>query len=157
MRNVRPIARPPERAGRDRGAAGVKASGSGRAAAWRWPVAIAGAAFGVATIVAGGRVLFGGATAREAAGAYVEFVVWFNFSAGFAYVLAAGGLALRRWWSTDLAAAIAGATLLVFAAFGVYVAATGAFERRTVAAMTLRAAFWIAFAFAGRRLLRRQP
>ena len=145
-----------DRTGLELGARGTSSPGSG-GAAWRWPVAIAAAAFGIATIVAGGRVLFGGASAREEAGAYVEFVVWFNFVAGFAYVAAGSGLARRERWSADLAAAIAGATLLVFAAFGVYVAAEGAFERRTVAAMALRSVFWIAFAVAGRRLLRRQP
>jgi hypothetical protein len=112
-------------------------------------MAIAGAAFGVATIASGGRVLFGGPAARAAAGAYVAFVVWFNFAAGFAYVVAAAGLALRRRWSTGLAAAIAAATLLAFAAFGVHVAAGGAYERRTVVAMAFRSVFWIAFAAAG--------
>jgi hypothetical protein len=116
-------------------------------------VAIAAAAFGVATVVAGGRVLFGGAAARDAAGAYVPFVVWFNFAAGFAYLAAAAGLALGRWWSAGLAAGIAAATLLVFAAFGVHVALGGAFEARTVAAMALRWGFWVAFATVAGRLL----
>jgi len=120
---------------------------------WRWAAAAAAAAFGVATVVAGGRVLFGGASAREAAGAYVDFVVRFNFGAGFAYVVAAAGLALRRRWSTRLAIAIAGATALVFAALVVHIAAGGAFERRTVAAMTIRCVFWLVLAAAGTRLL----
>jgi len=109
--------------------------------------------FGVATIVAGGRVLFGGPAAREEAGAYLGFVVTFNFGAGFAYVAAAAGLALRKGWSKWLAAAIAGGTVLVFAAFGVHVLTGGAFERRTVAALAFRSVFWIAFAAAGKRML----
>lgn len=125
---------------------------------WRWLAAAAAAVFGFATIMAGGRVLFGGPSAREAAGAYVDFVVAFNFGAGFAYVVAAAGLALRRRWSTRLAVAIAGATALVFAALAVHVAAGGAFERRTVAAMTIRCVFWLVLAAAGTRLLgRRAP
>jgi hypothetical protein len=126
---------------------------TGSAATWRWPVAIVAAAFGVATVVSGGRVLFGGPAAREAAGAYVAFVVWFNFAAGFAYVAAAAGLALRGTWSAGLAAGIAAATLLVFAAFGVHVAMGGAFETRTVVAMASRWGFWVAFATAAGRLL----
>ena len=118
---------------------------------WRWAAAVAAAGFGVATVIAGARVLFGGEPARTAAGAYVPFVVAFNFAAGFAYVAAAAGLALRRRWTPRLAAAIALATLLVFVAFGVHVAAGGAFESRTVGAMTIRSVFWIAFA-AGSRL-----
>ena len=131
----------------------LPAGGAAPRAPWRWVAAASAAAFGIATMVSGGRVLLGGSSAREAAGAYVPFVVVFNFVAGFAYVAAAAGLALRRRWSVRLAAAIAAATVLVFAAFGVHVAMGGAFERRTVVAMTFRAAFWIAFAIAGRRLL----
>jgi hypothetical protein len=123
------------------------------AAALRWLVAGVAVLFGIATIVSGGRVLLGVGGAREAAGAYVPFVVAFNFAAGFAYVAAGVGLGLRRRWSAGLAAAIAVATLLVFAAFGLLVATRGAFERRTVAAMVFRSAFWIAYAAAARRLL----
>jgi hypothetical protein len=115
---------------------------------WRWPVAAVAAVFGLATIVAGGRVLFGDASARAAAGAYVPFVVVCNFAAGFAYVVAGAGLAARARWVAWLAAAIAASTVLVFLALGVHVVAGGAYERRTVAAMTLRSAFWIAFAVA---------
>ena len=120
---------------------------------WRWPAAAAAALFGVATVVSGGRVLFGPASAQEAAGAYVPFVVLFNFGAGFAYVLAAAGLALRGRWAAPLAAAIAAATVLVFAAFGVHVLTGGAFERRTVVAMAFRSVFWIALAAAAPRLV----
>jgi hypothetical protein len=121
---------------------------------WRWAAAAAAAAFGVATVIAGGRVLFGGESARAAAGAYVPFVVAFNFAAGFAYVAAAAGLALRKRWTPRLAVAIAAATVLVFVAFGVHVATGGAFESRTVGAMTIRSVFWIAFAAAASRLVR---
>ena len=100
--------------------------------------------FGLATIASGGNALFGGAAARQAAGAYVPFVLWFNFMAGLAYVAAGAGLWLRRRWAAVLALAIAGATLLVFAAFGVHVLNGGAYEVRTVGAMTLRSVVWIA-------------
>ena len=121
---------------------------------WRWPIAIAAAAFGVATIAAGGRVLFGGLPARASAGAYVPFVVAFNFAAGFAYVAAGLGLALQQRWTAWVARAIAGATVVVFLAFGAHVASGGAFESRTVAAMALRSIFWTAFAVAVPRLFR---
>jgi len=132
---------------------GTRSSSPG-AATWRWAAAAAAAVFGVATIVSGGRVLFGVGSAREAAGHYLPPVVAFNFAAGFGYLAAAAGLALRRRWSVGLAVAIAGATVLVFAALGVHVATGGAFEQRTVVAMAVRSAFWIAFAVAGARLLR---
>lgn len=124
---------------------------------WRRAIACAAIVFGVATIAAGGRVLFGDASARASAGAYVPFVVAFNLAAGFAYVAAGFGLALRARWATWLATAIAGATVLVFLAFGLHVATGGPYERRTVVAMTIRSTFWIAFATVVPRYILRSP
>jgi hypothetical protein len=76
-------------------------------------------AFGIATLASGGRVLFGGEAARQAAGAVVPWVLWFNFAAGFAYVAAGVGLGLRRGWAAPLALAIALACAVVLAALGV--------------------------------------
>ncbi len=118
--------------------------------------AVVAVLFGLLTIASGGNALFGGAAARQAAGAYVPFVLWFNFLAGFAYVAAGIGLWLARRWSALLALAIAGATLLVFAAFGVHVADGGAYEMRTVGAMTLRSLVWMGIGWlAWRRIARR--
>lgn len=117
--------------------------------------AIVAVLFGLLTIASGGNALFGGAAARQAAGAYVPFVLWFNFLAGFAYVAAGAGLWLGRRWAAILALAIAGATLLVFAAFGVHVLNGGAYETRTVGAMTLRTVVWLAIGWlAWRRIPR---
>jgi hypothetical protein len=115
---------------------------------WLIPVALLAGAFGVATIVSGGRVLFGSDATRAAAGHIVPFVLWFNFLAGFAYVGTAVGIALVRRWSGMASAGLAAATALVFLAFGVHVLAGGAFEARTVVAMTLRTGVWIAIAVA---------
>jgi len=106
--------------------------------------AVVAVVFGVATIGAGGSMLFGGGA--KAAGNIVGFVLWFNFLAGFAYVAAGAGLWLRRRWSARLALAIAAGTLLIFAAFGICVAAGGPFAARTVWAMTLRSVVWILIA-----------
>lgn len=103
-------------------------------------------AFGLATLSAGGEVLFGSLEARQAAGAYVPFVVWFNFSAGFAYLLAGAGLAVGRRWATWLAVALAASTALVFMALGAHIAAGYPYELHTVKAMSLRTAFWAAVA-----------
>ncbi|MCZ7660041.1 MAG: hypothetical protein M5U07_20335 [Xanthobacteraceae bacterium] len=121
----------------------------------RLPVRIAGLvaiAFGLLTIISGGRALFGDAAARAAVGAAVPFVLWFNFGAGFAYVAAGAGLLAGRPWSVTLSALIALATLLVFAAFGIHVLLGGAYEMRTVGAMTLRSVVWIVIAFVARRM-----
>ncbi|HJS38897.1 MAG TPA: hypothetical protein VJ789_12310 [Burkholderiales bacterium] len=89
-------------------------------------------------------MLFGGTAA--AAGNVVAFVVWFNFLAGFAYVAAGIGLWLRRRWAARLALAIAALSALVFAALGVHIASGGAYEMRTIFAITLRTTLWAGFA-----------
>lgn len=114
-----------------------------------WPLRIAAfvaVAFGALTIVSGGTALFGGPAARAAVGDAVPFVLWFNFLAGFAYIAAGIGLWPHRPWAARLALLIALATLAVFAAFGLHVATGGAFEPRTVGAMTLRSFVWLAIA-----------
>jgi hypothetical protein len=121
----------------------------------RWAIgaAVIAVLFGALTIVSGGTALFGGGAARAGAGNAVPFVVWFNFAAGFAYVLAGGGLFLWRRWAAMLSAAIAFATLSIFVAFAWYAFNGGAFEMRTVGAMALRSATWIAIAFVSCRAL----
>jgi len=121
---------------------------------WLRVLGVFAVAFGLLTIASGGTTLFGGAAAREAAGAYVPFVLWFNFLAGFAYVAAGLGLWRQRRWAALLAAAIALATLLAFAAFEVHVLRGGAYEARTVGAMTLRSVAWVAIAWMCRRRMR---
>lgn len=120
-------------------------------------VAIAGAGallFGIATISSGGNALFGSPEARAAVGNAVPFVLWFNFLAGFAYIVAGVGLLLARWWAAPLSVLIAAATLLVFGAFVVHVASGGAFEMRTVFAMILRSGIWGLIAVFAWRTLR---
>lgn len=122
---------------------------------WLRVVSLVAIGFGLLTIKEGGMTLSGDAAAVAAAGAYVPFVLWFNFVAGFAYVAAGVGLWMQRRWAAWLAAAIAAATALVFIAFGVHVASGGAYAQRTVVAMSLRLLVWAAIAgFAWRRLSR---
>jgi len=108
--------------------------------------------FGLANIISGGRVLFGDTAVRSAAGAVVPFVLWFNFAAGFAYVAAGLGLMARKDWAVWLSIVIAAATVLVFAAFGLHVWRGGAYELRTVAAMSMRSIVWISIAITASRL-----
>lgn len=96
--------------------------------------ALVAMAFGALTIVSGGRTLMGAVDM----GSVVPFVLWFNTAAGFFYVVIGLGLWLGRAWTFLLALGVLAATVLVFAAFGLHVASGGAFEMRTVAAMTLR-------------------
>lgn len=112
--------------------------------------------FGVATLVEGGNVLFGGPAARAAAGDIVSFVLLFNFGAGFVYVIAGIATLLGQLRATWIARALAVTTLGIFVAFGVHVLSGGAFEPRTVIAMTLRSGFWVAQALLLPRVLDRR-
>ena len=112
--------------------------------------AILAVLFGVLTIISGGRVLFN-TDAQQTAGNYVDFVLWFNFGAGFAYVVTGIGLWQLEKWAVRLAGLIAAATLLVFAAFGFHILGGGSYEFRTVAAMGLRSVVWLIIAVAAKR------
>ncbi|MBP6655150.1 MAG: hypothetical protein KA182_09825, partial [Propionivibrio sp.] len=75
-----------------------------------WGLKVAGAfglVFGLLTIFSGGTALFGDEAARAAVGNAVPFVLWFNFIAGFFYVLAGLGLLLKRRLAVWLSNAIA--------------------------------------------------
>jgi hypothetical protein len=99
--------------------------------------------FGALTVFSGGRALFGGEDARASVGDAVDFVLWFNFVAGFLYI-GAGAALLKSWrWGLWLAAFIALSTAAVAMAFGVHVAGGGAYELRTVGALALRLIFWL--------------
>jgi hypothetical protein len=111
-----------------------------------WVISVIALVFGLMTIKEGGSVLFGAGGARSAAGNYIPFVVWFNFLAGFAYVVAGVGLWLQQRWATGLAIAIVALTALASAALGFLILAGTAFEQRTVFAMGLRTVVWVVIA-----------
>ena len=121
----------------------------------RWPaiLALIAIVFGIITIIVGGKTLFGGTEVRTAAGNIVPFVLWFNFVAGFAYVIAGVGLFLWKRWAAQLSAVIAAATIAVFVAFNIYIFLGGAFEVRTVAAMIIRSVVWVVIAVSACRAL----
>lgn len=112
--------------------------------------------FGIATIKEGGTVLFTEA-GQKSAGNYVPFVLWFNFMAGFAYVVAGVALYKLKSCSRRLAVVIAVSTSIVFILFGLHVLNGGAYEVRTVAAMTIRSTLWISIAIAALRTKALKP
>ncbi len=107
--------------------------------------------FGLMTIKEGGMVLYGNTAALSAAGDYVPFVLWFNFIAGFFYVIAGIGLWLHKHWAVWLAIGLAAGTALMFVAFGLHISLGGAFAKRTVIAMSLRTGIWTAIALISRK------
>ncbi len=121
-----------------------------------WILTVIAVLFGLLTIKSGGQVLFGDSSYQKAAGNYVLFVVWFNFLAGFVYLVAGAGIWLRQRWAVWLSLFIVIATIIVFAFFGLHILEGGEYETRTVAAMSLRSLVWISiFTFYYRELIRR--
>ena len=112
--------------------------------------------FGSVTLFSGGSVVLVDGPAREAAGAYIPFVVWFNFLAGFFYIIAGIGLLLWKKWAVQLSAIIAVATIAVFIFLGFYIMQGGAYELRTVAAMVLRSTIWSVIAVFTHRVWKSQ-
>jgi hypothetical protein len=122
---------------------------------WLKGTAVFAILFGLLSIMSGGAVLFSG-EAAELAGAYIDFVLWSNFLGGFLYAAAGFGIWFKQRWAVPLAILIAIATILVFAAFGMHIAGGARFEMRTVQAMTLRVAAWLAISFIAYRGILRQ-
>ena len=115
--------------------------------------AIVALAFGALTLLSGGRALFGSAEAQAAVGNAVPFVLWFNFLAGFAYIVAGIGLFLRHPPAVWISIGIFASTALVALAFAVHMIQGGAFEMRTVGAMILRTGVWAAISAVATRKL----
>jgi hypothetical protein len=116
-------------------------------------LAVLAIVFGLLTIFSGGRALFGDAQARAAVGNAVGFVLWFNFLAGFLYVVVGAAAWLGLRWVTRAATFLALTTAIVAGVFGFHVLAGGAFEIRTVWALAFRFLFWTALALMARRRL----
>lgn len=99
--------------------------------------------FGVMTIKSGGFALFGGVEGKDFAGRYVPFVLWFNFIAGFFYVISGIGIILKTKWALKSSIALAALTLLVFLTLGIHIFLGNPYETRTIGAMSIRTIFWI--------------
>ena len=119
------------------------------------PLAGAAIVFGALTVFSGGRALFGGPEAAAAVGNAVPFVLWFNFLAGFVYVMTGVGLWQRRPWSFWAAVLLVVATGVVAIALAVHVQGGAAYEPRTVGAMGIRLVFWLVVAVIAGGVIRR--
>lgn len=115
---------------------------------WVRPVAVIAGLFGMLTVFSGGMVLFGGSAVKAAAGDAVPMVLWFNFLAGFAYIVGAVALYSFSPLAQKIAWMIGGCTLLIFALLIALIVFGTPFEGRTIGAMVLRSGFWLAIAVA---------
>jgi len=120
-----------------------------------WLIALVAISYGIMTLKGGGAVLFGDEAARTAAGNYLPWLLWFNFLSGFVYIAAGVGLWLQQRWAVQLSMALAAAIALAFVVFGLHILSSGAYEQRTVIAMSARLGVWGVIAAVAFRLLRR--
>ncbi len=111
-----------------------------------WIISLVAIGFGLMTVRAGFAHLFVPET-RAAAGDIVLFVLWINFVLGFAYIVAGVGIFLEKVWAKNLSLAIAGITLLTYAAFGANIALGGIWKMKTVKMMTVRSLVWVVIAY----------
>jgi len=103
--------------------------------------------FGFMTLREGGSVLFFDGIDRQEAGAFVPFVLWFNFLTGFALVTVGVALFKNAKWSFRISNMVAALSFLVLAAFLIFVAFGGRHEVRTLIAMPLRTLIWVGIAY----------
>ena len=108
-----------------------------------WIISLIAISFGILTIKSGGFALFGGEEGKVFARNYIPIVLWFNFIAGFFYVLAGVGLIFNKIWASRLAVVIAIMTIIVFAILGLYIINGTQYEMRTVWAMCVRTSVWV--------------
>ncbi len=109
-----------------------------------WGLSLLAIVFGIMTVKSGGTVLLlDHETRQNLVGHYVPFVLWFNFFAGFFYVLTAIALWLMRPWSTWLSLLLATSTIAMLFFLGIHGFNGGHYEMRTVMAMILRSGIWL--------------
>ncbi len=111
-----------------------------------WIMSFVAIIFGFMTLRSGFTTLFVAET-RAAAGDVVLFVLWINFIMGFAYIAAGMGIFMGKAWAKYLALAIAGITLLTYAAFGINILLGGIWQLKTVKAMAVRSLIWLGIAY----------
>lgn len=102
--------------------------------------------FGLMTILAGGRSLFteSGIATR---GNIVPLVLWFNFIAGFFYLLTSISVFKMKICVKKLSVTLAVSNTLVLAYLLNHIFQGQLYEYKTLIAMIFRTLFWISFAF----------
>ncbi len=101
--------------------------------------------FGVVTIFSGGRNLFT-EIGIQTRGEIVPLVLWYNFIAGFFYVLTGLLIFKKKILSKKLAGLIALTSLLIFTYLIFYIQSGGLYQTKTLFAMGFRTLIWVAIA-----------
>lgn len=100
--------------------------------------------FGVLTIFSGGQNLFN-ADVIKAQGKIVPAVLWFNFLAGLLYVIIAVGVLKRKRIALRLTAFLSALNMVVLLYLLNHSYDSGAYQMKTLVAMSFRTFFWFIF------------
>ncbi len=97
--------------------------------------------FGIMTIFAGGKALFTdiGMSTR---GNIIPLVLWFNFVAGFTYVVIGILVSFKKKIALRFTAILSSLNVAVLFYLLNHIANNGAYETRTLVAMSFRTVFW---------------
>lgn len=100
--------------------------------------------FGVLTIFSGGQNLFN-ENVIKTQGNIIPVVLWFNFMAGFLYILTGLCVLKRKKIALRLSAFLSSMNIVVFLYLLNHIYSGGAYEVRTLVAMSFRTLFWFSF------------
>lgn len=101
--------------------------------------------FGVITVISGGRSLFtvAGFNSR---GQIVPVVLWYNFVAGFFYIIVGISTFKLKSCAKKVSAILAISSIIVLIYLINYIFQGGIYENKTLFAMSFRTIFWTIFA-----------
>ncbi len=108
--------------------------------------------FGLATIFAGGSVIFDLFGMREIQGNYVLFVVWANFICGFLYIISSFGFFKFRKWTVRILGLAVIILLIAFLGLATWIMKGNIYETKTIAAMSFRTVITITLWWIAKRI-----
>lgn len=101
--------------------------------------------FGALTVTSGGKSLFI-ESGIESRGNVVPLVLWFNFIAGFFYLIVGISIIKLKPSVKKLSIVLAILNVFVFLYLVKHIIQGGLYENKTLVAMSFRTAFWVFFA-----------
>lgn len=100
--------------------------------------------FGVMTVFSGGQNLFN-AEVIKTQGNILPVVLWFNFLAGFLYIVIALAVLKRKRIALRLTSLLSSLNIVVLLYLLNHIYSNGAYETKTLVAMSIRTVFWFFF------------
>ncbi len=100
--------------------------------------------FGILTVFSGGQNLFNPEVIKTQ-GNIIPVILWFNFLAGFLYIVTGIGVLKRKRIALRLTSMLSAMNIVAFLYLLNHIYSNGLYETRTVFAMSFRMVFWFVF------------